>query len=164
MNNTQSARLYVQEGLDRRREERNEQLRIQAQQEEERREEMLEALFLEHISAQTRLNRMRSEHREAAAPMQKQCRRSMDAQRRRRKAEEEAEMRTSQRRAKIGYSTIGHVIIILVLAMALKDEMVAQELVTPFSCCVSLVFGFDAGRICNELIVGLTQPRKAGRP
>ena len=164
MSNTQNARLYVQEGLDKRRVERNERLRREAEAEEERREDLLEALFLENLSARTRLNRIRSEQRQAPpSPTVQQKRRSQEAQRRRREAEEEAQMRASLRRTKMGYSVIGHMIIIIVLAFALNDGLVARELVTPFSCCVCLIFGFDGGRIWNEILHFFNDPaRKTG--
>lgn len=174
MSNTQSIRQYAQEGnnprlhvqehLDSRRAERNEELRKQAQKEEERREDLLEALFLENLSTKTRLNRIRSEQRQAPpSPTVQQKRRSQEAQRRRREAEEEAQMRASLRRTKMGYSVIGHMIIIIVLAFALNDGLVARELVTPFSCCVCLIFGFDGGRIWNEILHFFNDPaRKTG--
>lgn len=81
MSNTQNARLYVQEGLDKRRVERNERLRREAEEEEERREDLLEALFLENLSTKTRLNRIRSEQRQAP-PRHPPFSRSADPRRR----------------------------------------------------------------------------------
>lgn len=148
--------LYVREKLEKRNEERKEQIRQQQQKEaeqqqkeDERREDILEAMFLEQLSNKTRINRMMSELPQAQAIQQPPRRRPTCSESRRR--EEEAEMRTFQRRTKMGYSVIGHVIIVIVLSLALKDGLVSQELITPFSCCVCLVFGFDVGRILNEV-------------
>lgn len=160
MSNTE-AKLYVQEGLDRRKEERCQNIRLQQQKEAERREDLMEVMFLEQISNRSKMNRLMAEQSQAVK--QPPQRRPSNSERRRREAEEEAEMRSFKRRAKIGYSVIGHVIIIIVLAFALNDGLMARELVTPFSCCVCLIFGFDAGRIWNEMLNFFNQPsRKPG--
>lgn len=160
--------LYVREKLNQKNEDRKERIHHQQQmeaenqqKEAERREDLLEAMFLEQLSNKTRINRMMSELSQAQTIQQPPRRRPTSSESRRR--EEEAEMRTFQRRTKMGYSVIGHVIIVIVLSLALKDGLVSQELITPFSCCVCLIFGFDGGRIWNEILHFFNDPaRKTG--